>query len=221
MKKIIALILTLTFALSVSACGSKPEEKGTSEVTTITTVNSYQKTDTIAVQDAIKLFKKDPYADVEGYVLDDSGWLSKEGEGSIGNIHTYGLENSDDIACLESYRSYAYSLDNNLLTKYAFGEMVVTRLIPEESIYCGLSEGNGFIFRKGDSVFCISLDLVEAKNIATGVKMVLDAEYEYNSDAWSQPLLLMEDGSVKAYVQWEEELMVPCYEGGYGGTYIE
>jgi len=214
--------MTIAIVFAVSACGNNLEENdttdNTSEASTLTTIEEIEP---VSVEEAVQAFKADPYSEVEGYDLSDNGWLSKDREGYVGNIHTLGLENADDIECLESYRSYAYSLDNNLLTKYSFGEIVATSLIPDKSIYCGISEGNGFIFRNGDSVFCISLDLTETKTVATGVKMVLDTNYQYSHDAWSQPLLLMENGSIKAYVQWEKELKDPLYEGGFGGTMFE
>ena len=212
MKKLLTITLALVLTLVAATGCSKKEDPVSSNLQPIPS----EEEKVISLEEAVKLFKQDPYTTVEGYELEDNGWLSKKGEGSIGNIHTLGLS----IPLLKTYRSEAYALINGNLYKYSFGELVATKDVGD-AIYCGLSEGNGFIFKDGDTVFAVSLDLRERCEIATGVKLVVDCDYAYNSDAWSQPLLLMKDNTLKVFVQWEDELLDPIYEGGYGGTLIE
>ena len=108
---------------------------------------------------------------------------------------------------------------------YQFGKLVETLDVSGE--YCGHSILKGYLFRDGTDVYAVrrndELELFYSLPIAHHVKYVIEPNYKLNSDAWSQPLFLMEDGSIKAYLEWNnkdvpdspDNLVDPYYEGGY------
>ena len=217
MKKLLCMILSVVLVFALCACGTEETNSNTNDILPI---EEYQETEVVSLDEAIKIFKEDHYASVEGYDFYDNGWLSKGFE-SIGYIHLVGVDVPENVNYFLESRNSIYTFDGKELIEYSFGDIIGRITIDSEAIYCGISEMTGFIFRKGDTVYSVDFDLTEQKTIATGVKFVIDTDYAHNSDGWSQPLFLMEDGSVKAYIRWEEELVGPIYEGGYGGTFIE
>lgn len=108
---------------------------------------------------------------------------------------------------------------------YQFGKLVES--LPINGVYAGKSFWVGYIFRDGTDVYAVTWDeeqgSYQSKVIAHGVKYVIDADYDLASDPWSQPLFLMEDGSIKAYLDYNnkevpdspDNLVDPMYEGGY------
>ena len=110
-------------------------------------------------------------------------------------------------------------LKDGCITAFCFNKIVRSWVIPEEIknniYYCGYSYFNGYIFKSGNNVYSIDLSIKESefKLIATGVQSVIDADYNFAPDLWCTTLLHMEDGSIKAYIEWEPELM-PLYSDG-------
>ena len=149
---------------------------------------------------------------------------------SLGSIHTLSeLPKSFDLLA-HSSASDTYRVGDQLI-QYELGEITHEVTLYKDAIYGGHSFWCGYLFRTGNEVYAINLDgytqtlgdvekEISPVLIASGVKMILSPDYALTSDAWSQPLFLMEDGSVKAYCEWEDNLVAPYYEGGYGGTWI-
>jgi len=220
--KITSIIITiLTVVLLLTGCNSEPSTPSTDTSSTnpIPAVESVVSETQISTEEAVKLFEQDSYANVEGYELDNNGYLSKENEGSLGNIHTLGLNTGITTPPVFYSREAIVYWENDKLTHFSFGKQ--KGMLFEGYTFCGFSDMNGFVLRKDDKVYLVSLDLNKTTQIASDVKFVLDCDYAFNSDAWAQPLFIMNDGSIKCYVSWEDELMSPSYEGGYGGTYIQ
>lgn len=145
-----------------------------------------------------------------------------------GNIHT-------DVEYVISRRpSWAVTYDevSGEIQVWQFGKVEETYYVPAGSVYAGLSEFEGYIFRSNMDVYALNevgmywINGAEPgiEVIAHNVAQVIDADYYLNSDAWCAPLFIMTDGSVKAYVNWEGEeeafdsathLVDIEYEGGY------
>lgn len=91
--------------------------------------------------------------------------------------------------------------------------------LPAGSEYKGYSYWAGFIFQHEDKVYSV-LAYQEEKEItlvAEGVKTVIATDQVLTSDAWSNPLFLMEDGTLKGYITWDVELFE--FDGAHGGIY--
>lgn len=218
MKKLLLVILSMVLAFVLCACDTEESTQVTpSEPISVEEVYDEP---TISLDEAIEFFKENPYEELKGYEFYDDGWLSN-GIESIGYIHLVGIDVPENADYFLKSRESIYVFDGKELIEYSFGDIIGRITVDSEAIYCGVSEMTGFIFRKDDTVFCVDFKLTENKPIAENVKFVISTSYAWNSDAWSQPLFLMNDGSIKAYVRWEEELVEPQYEGGYGGTYLE
>ena len=120
----------------------------------------------------------------------------------IGYLHDP-YERPKDAIPVTSTENYQvlFSSSEAAITVYQFGEPVETHDIPENSVYCGHSFFEGYIFRSGTDVYCISLFAnQEAFCIAHDVQYVIDSEYFYSSDRWCQPIFLMTDGTLKVYI---------------------
>lgn len=109
------------------------------------------------------------------------------------------------------------------------GNIQVQMFVPEGATYTGYSFWEGAIFRVGSDVYVVSNFQYKAQNngvhvIAHKVKEVIIADYYLNDEAYSNPLFLMEDGSIKAYsslegggeLDDESRLVTPEVEGGFG-----
>lgn len=147
------------------------------------------------------------------------------------NVH-YSLEDGEIINGTEGY-SIVYESKTGRVSVWSLGECVREYVVPEESVYTGLSAWAGYIFRSGTDVYAVK-DWGLAGNstdfgvnpIAHNVKEVILADYYLSSDEWSNPLFLMTDGTLKAYSEWRGDREAPLddeshlvdiyYEGGYG-----
>ena len=160
------------------------------------------------------------------YKVKDGDIISPEGY-YLGSVHTYGIEIPSGFQLLNhSEYSDVYRYGDNLI-QYEKGKIAEEVTLPENAMYAGFGH-EGYLFRVGSDVYTVDLDNwhtaadeVKLEKIASGVKMVLSSDYKMTSDAFSQPLFLMEDGSVKVYCHWYTNLQNPFYEGGYGGTMIK
>lgn len=140
----------------------------------------------------------------------------------------HSAESEDRIVENGAERAISYDSMTGEVTVWFLGEQQEQLLVPENSVYTGFSYWEGFIFRSGSDVYAVKLsqwnqDTNGVHAIAHGVKEVVVADYYLNSDAWSNPLFLMEDGSLKAYSSWngegeldDESRLVDPVEGGYG-----
>lgn len=151
----------------------------------------------------------------------------------LGNIH-YTVESDSEIVENTEWYTTVYNESTGSLTFWEFGKLGCEYKVPEKAIYAGLSYWEGYIFRSGTDVYAVygygsySQEENESDNvrvIAHNVKFVIDADYKMGSDDWSQPLFLMEDGTVKGYCRWRGDEGAPSddvsylyeipYEGGY------
>ena len=181
----------------------------------------------ITPYEAVEAFRRGET--VPGYTLDD-GYVSQKGHGYVGDIHTYGMEfprSAKQLSHSEYTTLYQFG---NILVQYSMGKIFKEITLPDGAVYGGHSFWCGYLFRVENKLYAVNWDGFSQqyaqeetglKLLCEGVQFIIEPNYRLNSDAWSQPLLLMEDGSIKAYVSWgEEHLQDPWYEGGYGGTPI-
>ena len=154
-----------------------------------------------------------------------SGYL---GGNYVGRIHNNEIDDEKVISSEINYTA-TYLEKTGEVKVWQFGKVIDRFSVPENSIYCGFSYFEGYIFRNGTDVY--SLKAIDGHNtegsvecIAHNVQYVIDADYNYASDPWCQPLFLMTDGSIKCYVGWEGNEDIPddpshlCdlqYEGSY------
>jgi len=150
----------------------------------------------------------------------------------LGNAHT-------DVEHVISRRpswTVTYEEVSGEIQLWQFGKVEAMYNVPAGSVYAGLSEFEGYIFRSNTDVYALnevgmySINTAEpgVEVIGHNVAQVIDADYYLTSDAWCAPLFIMTDGSVKAYVNWEgddetfdseEHLVDIAYEGGYDKYY--
>ncbi|MBR5227191.1 MAG: hypothetical protein IKV94_00945 [Clostridia bacterium] len=109
-------------------------------------------------------------------------------------------------------------IEDNCFTLYRWGEKQTSVELPETYIYCGHTAWGAAVIRVEDVVYLV--DTVSINEIATGVKRVLSTEYEFSSDDWDSILFLMNDGTVKAYIDWQTDLQEPfSFDGCEGEWY--
>lgn len=228
MKRIIiALSLVLALILSLAACGNSTESTPNTSSTIVSSTDSSSLEPKpmmekyVSDEEAIKLFRENPQAEVNGFHLSDNGSLSRPGGTYVGDIHTINTP-AEDYRVIFTLDGQQYLLDEstNVMYVYSYGSLVKSVELGSNAVYCGWSEGNGFLYRVEDKAYLLDLEF-NKELIATGVEFVITSSFYHSSDAWSQPLFLMEDGSLKTYIRWEDELCDFWYEGGYGGTYVD
>ena len=183
------------------------------------------------------------------YTSDDSDSVYVVDPNSVLDLNTNCLESlhyevedfeKEEIIYASLYCKVVYCQETGDISIYRFGETVETAKVPSGSVYAGTSFWVGSIFRSGSDVYAFrgpgstfaEKDIEhkydsygDVSCIAHGVRYVIKADYKLGSDPWSQPLFLMEDGTLKAYVAFSdtedaavdspEHLVEPYYEGGY------
>lgn len=151
----------------------------------------------------------------------------------LGQLHS----DSDEAFASRTDYTFTYNQETGSVNMWKLNELAETYTLPANSVYCGFSEFEGYIFRSGTDVYALQTDRINTVEdgwksywkvicIAHNVKYVIDADYRAASDPWSQPLFLMTDGTVKVYVRWEGDyqdirdheshLVDLYYEGGIG-----
>lgn len=160
---------------------------------------------------------------VELWYLDAAGAVSKKplsniGEAgvTVGNVH---CENGKLIRENQKY-AIAYDSESGKVSVMEFGELKAEYEVPQGAKYTGFSYEEGYIFRKGGEVYAIQTFLEDENTkgvlkIAENVRQVVIPDYQADTLEWSQPLLLMKDGSLKYYS--DGELYPVKQEGGYRG----
>ena len=171
------------------------------------------------------------YTTKRGHVLKEELTAQLGLGNTVGSLH-YVHEDGIEIEGTESY-SLIYFSEEGKVKLYQFGEVTEEYEIPKNSTYCGHSFWEGFIFHKDDKVYALPYNTEEALLIAEDVKFVILSDYKFTSDRSSQPLFLMNDGTLKTYVgiydkNWDEsgnkdsispsnpsQLIEVTLEGGY------
>ena len=136
------------------------------------------------------------------------------------------FDNTSGDIILSRYESctFSYNFEEGLVSQWQYGKNTFQSNVPAESIYCGNCYSLGYLFRSGTDVYCLVYGKEEAICIAHDVKFILDSNYSFSSEAMFQPLFIMEDGQVLAYVDLESSgrkpddpnyLLPPLKEGGY------
>ena len=146
----------------------------------------------------------------------------------IGNLAYDYLD--EQVLKTEFYQALTFSEANSKISIWEFGKVIDTVSLPDGSIYAGYSFFEGYIFRNGNDILTYGgyyaqfSETHSLRVIAHNVSFVIESDYAHNSDAWSVPLFLMTDGSIKAYVSWAGDsdvvddparLVDIQYEGGY------
>ena len=103
-----------------------------------------------------------------------------------------------------------WSEAERMIVEKSNNQIVRSEKLPEGSVYRGYSYWAGFIFQSEDKVYSVFQPraIMNTILIAEGVDTVIATDYMLTSDAWSNPLFLMKDGSLKGYITWEKELFV-------------
>lgn len=144
------------------------------------------------------------------------------------SVHTDSYEEEGKVLMVSNMgMALTYDTNNCEVTQWEFNEIKDSWKLPTGAVFCGYSLEMGYIFRQGTDVYALignSITGGELKIIAHGVKTVVESDYYYDITAFSVPLFLMEDGTLKAYINEyieineeldvEEYLKVPCHEGG-------
>lgn len=143
------------------------------------------------------------------------------------NIHV-----QDEVECIDTSANYSVVFKKGTIELWEFGTKTIEVKIPADSKYVGYSYWEGYLFRSNGDVYSVQLKEQEdgspkfvSEVIAHNVQEVLVTNYKLNSDAWEQPLFLMNDGTIKAYCVWagdqdaprddESHLVQPTCEGGW------
>ena len=134
---------------------------------------------------------------------------------SYGNVH-YRLENECEVVIANTmYYSIVYNTQKEMVSVWEYGRVIREHFLPEDSIYAGFSENEGFIFRSGTDVYAVRdygccAEKYEVCLIARNVQFVISTNYEGDgSEGLSQPLFLMTDGTVQCYCRWYLDYDVP------------
>ena len=158
-------------------------------------------------KNALILCYTDEYGNVESQKV--YGSASTTTFGWVGNLHH---DLSSDEGILKEDRRFAvtYLPESGKVLVWELGDLSATYTVPKNSIYCGFSFFEGYIFRNGGDVYAVIAvgsynSSGKVSCIAHNVKYVVDADYYYSSDGWCQPLFHMEDGSLKVYLDWYKE----------------
>lgn len=145
---------------------------------------------------------------------------------TLTDLHYYPEKRDEEIINLNQQFSITYTSDDEKIHVWEFGTEIENYSMSREAIFCGLSDV-GYIFRLGTDVYSFRYNMrfPGIVCIAHNVKSVISINYCYDSGHQHQPLLLMQDGDIKVYLDdglytgIEPDnyklLRKPIYEGGY------
>lgn len=146
-------------------------------------------------------------------------------------LHSAGAEVAGECIMNSPDAQLYYDSTTGIIQYWEFGEKTQEFNLPIGSLYCGHSYWEGYIFRHNTDVYSVldtnGENTIEPHVIAHNVKMVIDTDYSLTSDCFSQPLFLMNDGSIKCYVGWNGDesnhddithLADVSRDGGYEGS---
>ncbi len=133
---------------------------------------------------------------------------------NYGNLHCP-HDGEDEILTSNMYYTVLYDSQKGVVSVWEYGKLVRRHFLPEDSIYAGWSENEGFIFRSGTDVYAVRdygccAERYETCLIARNVQFVIATNYEGDgSEGLSQPLFLMTDGTIKCYCRWYLDYDLP------------
>lgn len=134
---------------------------------------------------------------------------------NYGNVHYQGDDESEIVLVSTMYYSIVYDNPKGVVSVWEYGKRIRNHFLPDDAIYAGYSENEGFIFRCGTDVYAVRdygccAEKYETCLIARNVKFVITTNYEGDgSEGLSQPLFLMTDGTIKCYCRWYLDYDVP------------
>lgn len=134
---------------------------------------------------------------------------------NYGNVHYRGDNEYETVIASTMYYSIVFNTQRNMVSVWEYGRVIRKHFLPEDSIYAGFSENEGFIFRSGTDVYAVRdygccAERYETCLIARNVQFVIATNYEGDSsEGLSQPLFLMTDGTIKCYCRWYLDYDVP------------
>ncbi|MBR6504224.1 MAG: lipoprotein [Clostridia bacterium] len=151
--------------------------------------------------------------------IDERGYLAVDGQFAAPNHYISPNKGQGEMILSSPTVAVFWDTSNNSVIEMSENKVTRSQVVPEGATYCGYSRWAGFIFKLGDEVYAVFQDRAEEelKKIADGVKTVIATDFRLTSDAWSNPLFLMEDGSLKGYITWEEGLYE--FTGTIGSLY--
>lgn len=145
---------------------------------------------------------------------------------------TYNEEDGDVLMETNAKLALVFNKKTSIIQCWESNCLLQEVALQENAVFCGKSSNLGYIFRCGDNVYtytanCFATSAVGEKLqiIASGVEQVIVCNYIYDEYNCDVPLFQMKDGTIKAYVNNDENLgtnmdsekylKVPCEEGGY------
>lgn len=143
--------------------------------------------------------------------------------------HTLSETETSLRKCMEY--DIVYDCTEGTVSVWELGVKIREHIVPKNSIYGGFSRNEGFIFRKGSDVYAVrdygcGTDEYEVRVIAHDVDFVIMSNYTADDPSeFSQPLFLMNDGTVKCYCTFYSDEGTPTdhvdnlidirFEGGF------
>ncbi len=168
-------------------------------------------------------------------VINDKGYLygftsssSQNPTKYFGYIH-HNIVNGEEIMSRFPLKSLVYNANDNKITLWSFGKAISSTDVIKGASYVGYSEAEFiYLFHSVTDVYGFKIldsdtNLSTIFPVAHNVTTVIDCNYCLSSDAWGQPLFLMQNGTIKAYIGFDGEgksddashLMDIMYEGSY------
>lgn len=142
--------------------------------------------------------------DEQGYLK--VSWLSYVDFGSA-MVHEESLKDYEKIIFSSPNCWVVYNPLLGEITKYDLtdGEESLG-YVPKESVFVGTSTvWNRLIFQNGSDIWFVELNRRDTPYmVCSDVDYVIDVDYDLTDDANSEPLFMMEDGSVKAYLYYKD-----------------
>lgn len=138
---------------------------------------------------------------------------------TYGNIHYRERDEVEMVIASNKYYSVLYNPEYSEVSIWEYGIMTRQHILPGDSIYAGYSINEGFIFRCGTKVYAVRdygyygcfAEKYKVCLIAHNVEFVIATDYEGDgTEGLSQPLFLMEDGSIRFYCNWYNDNDVPA-----------
>lgn len=151
--------------------------------------------------------------------IDERGYLAVDGVFDAPNHYISPNNGSGEMILSSPTVAVFWDATNNSVTEMSENKITRSVTLPDGALYMGYSYWAGFIFQLGDEVYAVFQDRAEEDllKIANGVKTVIATDFRLTSDAWSNPLFLMEDGRLMGHITWEEGLYE--FTGAIGSLY--
>ncbi|MBQ6991858.1 MAG: hypothetical protein IJN50_02945 [Clostridia bacterium] len=139
--------------------------------------------------------------DLNGYLV--VSWLSSENFGSAIVVEE-NLKEYEEVVLRSPNCWVVYnSLSGELLKYHLFNGEEPIGFVPKGSKYVGASNRYDLYFQSEDKIYQMDSNGVITL-LAQNVDFVIDCDYDLTVDAPSEPLFMMKDGTVKAYLYYKE-----------------